>query len=198
MKHFNQLLLAGLFAGLLAGCASAPSKFYSLNATATREAAPTSAYGVVVGPVFVPTSVDRPQFVLTASPNRVEFEEFNRWDAPLAESIARVVSLNLGAMLGTTRVAAAPMPDFGPAYRVTIRVQRFESTLGTAGHPGSALLDALWSVRGQTGDDLVSGHTIASEPVAGASFDTLAAAHSRAITKVSDEIANAIRPFAEK
>ena len=42
---------------LLGGCASAPSRFYTLSAT-TAAAAPASRLSVSVGPVSVPAAVD--------------------------------------------------------------------------------------------------------------------------------------------
>ena len=63
-------------------------------------------------------------------PNRVDVDEFNRWAAPLNDSIARVVAGDLAVLLGTPRVATAPLANFNPAYRVTIDVQRFESVHG--------------------------------------------------------------------
>ena len=62
---------------------SAISRFYTLDSTATPDAGPLASYGVIVGPVSVPASVDRPEFVVQVAPNRVEVDEFNRWAAPL-------------------------------------------------------------------------------------------------------------------
>ena len=73
-----------------------------------------------------------PQFVVQVAPNRVEVDEFNRWAAPLNDSIARAVAGDLAALLGTPDVATAPLANFNPAYRVTINVQRFESVSGEA------------------------------------------------------------------
>ena len=156
-------------------------------------APPGAACSVIVGPVFLPAAVDRPQFVLTTAPNRVEIDEFNRWAAPLGESIARVVSADLGVQLGTLRVASAPLPDFGPAYHVAIRIERFESVRGTGKGDGEVLVDAMWTVRGPAGQNVVSGHTIAHEPAPGNSIDALAAAHSRALANLSSDIAAALR-----
>jgi uncharacterized lipoprotein YmbA len=78
----------------------------------------------MVGPVSVPASVDRSEFVVQVAPNRVEIDEFNRWASPLGESIARTVAGDLAALLGTPDVATAPFANFDPAYRVTIDVQR--------------------------------------------------------------------------
>jgi len=196
MKYFKSLLMIGSLALLAAGCATSPSRFYTLNATAHRTVAPDATYGVIVGPVAMPAAVDRPQFVVMTAPNRVEVEEFNRWAAPLGDSIARVVSINLGEQLGTMRVASAPMPDFGPAYRVAIHVERFESVLGDGKQDGSAMLDAIWTVRGVNGENVVSGHFTLSEPAKGNSFEALAAAHSRLLEQLSAAIAVALTDVA--
>jgi uncharacterized lipoprotein YmbA len=126
----------------------------------------------MVGPVSVPAAVDRPEFVVQAAPNRVDVDEFNRWDAPLNDSIAQAVAGDLVTLLGTPNVASAPMANFDPAYRVTIDVQRFDSVPGRA-----ALLEAVWTVRRTAGGETRSGRTTAPEAVQGGSFDALAAAH---------------------
>lgn len=178
------------FAGTLAlACGtSAPSRFYTLQSTATPGAASAGRYAVVVGAVSVPASVDRPQLVVQVSPNRVEIDEFNRWAAPLDDAIANVVAGDLAALLGTPDVAAVPLANFEPTHRVTLDVQRFESVPGQR-----ALVDALWTVRAAAGGAPRSGRSIAQESVGDASVDALAAAHSRALAKVSADIAAAIR-----
>src|SRR4029453_310930 len=88
------------FTACAAGCASTPSRFYPLRA-ANESAATSSDLSIAVGPVSVPVVVDRPQIVVNEGPNQVRFEEFNRWAAPLQNSIARAVADNLVLMLGT-------------------------------------------------------------------------------------------------
>ena len=119
-------------------------------------------------------------------------QEFERWASPLDEGIARAVAGNLAVLLGTTQVATVPLPPgFAPAYQAAIDVQRFESK------PGSGVLvDAVWVVRKSAGGDPRMGRTVASETVRGEDFDALAAAHSRALAKVSGDIATAIRAAA--
>ncbi len=176
-------------AAALSGCGtSAPSRFYTLDSTAAPDGAAPVGDAIMVGPVSVPASVDRPEFVLQAAPNRVDVDEFNRWAAPLNDSIAQAVAGNLVKLLGTPNVAAAPLANFDPSYRVTIDVQRFESVPGQA-----ALVEAMWTVRRTAGGETRSGRTVAREPVQGDGFDALAAARSRAIAKLSGDIASAIR-----
>ena len=194
-RRTAHVLSLALVAAAGAGCrASAPARFYTLDSTATAEGAPPASYAVAVGPVSVPPVVDRPQFVVQVAPNRIALEEFNRWAAPLDDNIARAVAGNLAILLGTPRVATGPLvPNLGPAYRVAIDVQRFESVPGE-----TVLVDAVWAVRKPAGRDAHSGRTIARETVAGAGFDALAAAHSRALAKVSADIAAAIRAEADR
>jgi len=176
------------------GCgASRPSRFYTLESTASPEGKPAASYAVAVGPVSIPASVDRPQFVVQAGPNRVTIDEFNRWIAPLGDGIERVVAGNLSALLGTPRVAQARLANFDPAYRVSIDVQRFESVPGE-----SVLVDALWTVRASAGGTMRSDRTVVRETPQGQGFDALAAAYSRALAKVSGDIAVAIQSEAKE
>jgi uncharacterized lipoprotein YmbA len=189
MKNFIVVLFLAVVA---AGCTSAPSRFYTLNSTATGIGATNSNVAVIVGPVSIPAEVDRPQFTVQVAPNRVAVDEFNRWAAPLSDNIARVVAGNLAVLLGTPRVAAIPAANFAVAYRVTINVQRFEMVPGK-----SVLVDAVWVVLPPTGGLAQSGRTVVNEPVSDESYDALAAAHSRALAKVSSDIAVAIRAQAD-
>ena len=186
--YFKHSLFLALLALLAAGCASAPSKFYTLTATATGDGSSAASYAVAIGPVTVPAEVDRPQFTVTVAPNRVAVDEFNRWAAPLNDGIARVVATDLGALLGTPRATATPPAGFTPDYRVAIDIQKFASLPGQ-----SAQLDAVWVVRPAAGNTALSGRTTATEPVAGKDYDALAAAHSRALAKLSRDLAAAIR-----
>jgi len=191
--HLARLLAAALVALAAGGCGtSAPPRFYTLDSTAAADAAaPAAGYGVIVGPVSVPGSVDRPEFVVQVAPNRVTIDEFNRWAEPLGEGIARTVAGDLAALLRTPDVAVAPFANFAPTYRVTINVQRFDSLPGE-----SVLVEAVWAVRRTQGGETRSGRTVAREAVDGKGFDALAAAHSRALAFLSEDIAAAIRAAA--
>jgi uncharacterized protein len=182
-----------LLAAAASGCGtSAPSRFYTLDPTALSDGAAPVSYPIMVGPVSVPAAVDRPEFVVQAAPNRVDVDEFNRWAAPLNDAVAQVVAGDLVKLLGTPNVASAPMANFVPAYRVTIDIQRFDSVPSQA-----ALVEAVWTVHSTAGGETRSGRTVAREAVQGDGFDALAAAHSRALAKMSGEIATAIRAEAE-
>jgi hypothetical protein len=119
----------------------------------------------------------------------VRLEEFDRWAAPLQNDIARVIVANLVVALGTPRVTLASQPVAAIAdYRAVVEVQRFESALGDA-----ATLDAVWSVARTKDGKLQTGRTTAREAAAERSFDAVAAAHSRAVGRLSQDLANAVR-----
>lgn len=197
MRYAARWLVCALLCVLAAGCASPPTRFYRLSAASTPAQASTAApstVSLVVGPVSIPAAVDRPQFVVTAGPNEVRVDEFNRWAAPLADDIARVVAEDLVLMLGTPQVMLYPQQAGEAAqYRVSIGVQRFESAPGDA-----TLLDALWRVRRMQDGASQSGRTTLSEPVSGPGYDSLAAAHSRALARLSQDIASAVRGLATR
>jgi uncharacterized lipoprotein YmbA len=185
------LLASAVVTGTAVGCGTSPvARFYTLASTATAHG-DTAPYTVGVDPVSVPASVDRPQFVVEVAPNRVEIDEFNRWAAPLDQSIARTVAGNLALLLGTPNVAAGSFAGLTPAYRVAIDVQRFESRRGV-----DVVIDAVWVVRRTAGGNPKAGRTMAREAVPNDSYDALAAAHSRALVRLSTDIAEAIHVVA--
>jgi uncharacterized lipoprotein YmbA len=194
------IAMIAAMAGMLAlaaippGCASPPSHFFTLNSAATAAAsadASTSGLTVIVGPVSIPAAVDLPQIVVSTGPNQVWVDEFNRWASPLQSNIAHVVADNLVAMLGTPRVMLYQQAQNTDGdYRVSIDVQTFESAPGNA-----ATLSALWVVRRVKDGKTQIGRTTVREASAEKTYQALAAAHSRALNRLSEDIANAIRMF---
>lgn len=175
--------------GLAAGCSTPPpSRFYTLAATATSTSAPQpSTLVIAVGPVTVPSVVDRPEFVVSTGPNEVRLDDFNRWASPLQDGMSRAIAENLVAILGTPRVVRFPQTlATEPDYRVAIEVRTFESTPGK-----STALDAVWTVRRAKDGKTQTGRTSARETVTESGYDVLAAAHSRAVARLSQDIATA-------
>jgi hypothetical protein len=175
-------LLLGIALALSAcGSTGGKERFYTLNAPEPPAAA-ENAPSVAVTSVTVPDLVDRPQIVVRAGPNQVGMSEQARWAEPLRGAIARVVSANVAAAMNGKVAPQRGDPD----YRITLDVQRFESTLGD-----SVLIDAVWSVTPKSGERKV-GRTVAREKAGGPDYDRLAAAHSAALAAVSKEIAAAV------
>jgi uncharacterized lipoprotein YmbA len=193
MRRTAPLAALCAFAALVAGCSSTPpSSFYTLSHTAppaTGSGAPASQLAVIVGPVSIPAIVDLPQMVVTTGPNQISIDEFHRWASPLASDISRVVSENLVVMLGTPRVSQFQQALNAPAdYSVAIEVQAFVSEPGEA-----ATLNAVWIVRRTKDGKTDLGRTALREPASDKGYDALVAAHSRAISRMSQDIADAVR-----
>jgi hypothetical protein len=141
-----------------------------------------------VGPVSVPATTDRPQIVITTSANQVSIDEFNRWASPVQDNLARVVAENLVAILGTPRVTLFKETlNTDMDYRVQIEVRNFESVPGKY-----AALDAVWTVRRMKDGKNETGRTTVRENVQGDGLDELAAAHSRAVARMSQDVANTV------
>jgi uncharacterized lipoprotein YmbA len=185
------LLAAGIW---LVGCGgSPPVQYYTLSA----EASPDPALAlrtdrhIAIGPITVPNVVDRPQLVMRTTANRVTLLEEHQWAEPLPNEIARVIADNLSRLLGTKLISLYPhtAADHAP-YRVLVDVQQFESTLGSR-----ILLDASWTVRHSDHGDtsLKIGRSNVEEPAHGPGYEAVAAAHSRALVRISRDIAESIR-----
>lgn len=185
-------ILAALAALALAGCGSAPVAidFYSL--TASPPAPPPSggpSLSVHVGPVTIPDGVDRPQMVIRLADNRVDIDDQHRWAEALRDAIPRALADDLAHDLGTPRVMSSRQSatlDFD--YRVAVDVQHFDSSL-----TDGAYIDALWTIRGAKGKEPKVGRTTAREPSQSGDAAGIAAAHGRALQRVSSDIAAAIR-----
>nr|WP_154567623.1 PqiC family protein [Paraburkholderia madseniana]KAE8753611.1 hypothetical protein FSO04_44140 [Paraburkholderia madseniana] len=173
-------------------CASWPlSDFYPLAPRARRGRPPAATpVTVLIGVVTVPDLVDRPQIVVRSGDNKVEIDEFARWADPLKTQIPNVVRADLARLLGSAFVSTRPMAgDPASAYRVQLDVQRFDGTLGDA-----ATVDVLWSVSPPGKGSPRSGRSTVQEHCAGAGYDALVAAYSRALVTVSRDISASIRP----
>ena len=181
--------LGTLLCVLAAGCASTPpARLYMLSASSST-AETALDVSVSVGPVSIPAAVDRPQIVVTTAANQVRLDDFNRWSSPLQENLSSVIAENLAALLGSSRVTRFPKTSSaGADFRVAIEVTRFESIPGR-----SATLDAAWTVQ-RMADGVVHTHRASvRELVPDNSFEALAAAHSRAAARLSQDIAEAVR-----
>lgn len=190
MKKFVNIFISCVLAAFIGGCASSsPPRFYTLSSTAAPALMPQENFSVSVGPISMPSVVDRPQIVVRTGPNKVSINEFDRWASPLKDDIARVIVENLVSMLGTAQITLFPQSTAaGASYRAMIDVLRFDSETGKA-----ATLDALWTVSSAKDGRSHRGRTTLAEPTQGGDYAALVAAHSRALGQLSAEIAKKIR-----
>jgi uncharacterized protein len=191
------LLTAGVLA--VAGCLSVadPTKYYVLSPTSPRDitTAGASSLAVGVGPVLIPGYLDRVQIVTRDADDQVAVAMYERWAEPLDGGIAQVLADNLGAYVGSERIAVFPWRG-GVArlldYQVAIVVLRFD------GWPGrQATLDARWRLVGRDGKELALKRSTINEPITGEGYQPLVGGMNRLLSALAREIASEIQSRAD-
>ena len=188
---------------LAAGCLGAglAPDYYTLSPAAAAAVGASAALGarpglgLAVGPIEFPRYLDRPEIVTRDGAHRLVLWDGHRWGGSLRTDILRVMADDLGALLGTTRLAVYPVePRFPLDYRVLLEVLEFEGVPG-----GSVTLRARWTVAsGADGRALAVEETRVEEPVASPAWDDLVAAQSAALGRVTREIAVRIAALAPR
>jgi uncharacterized protein len=185
-------LRACLLLAALAGCAPGqPTRYYTLSAAAAPAAAPRSGQGLVIGlgPLTLPQYLDRPSIVTRDGAHQMRLGDFSQWAEPLEPLLARVMAEDLYALTGASDVIPVPQRGDLPLDRVVeVDVARFD-----ADEAGEVRLDARWRVYRGDGETLVaSGRSLVAEQGAAVpDYDAIVAAMSRAVGRLSAEIAAA-------
>lgn len=189
-----RLLWTMIFAGLLAACAgSAPARFYTLmpvnEPVAARGTLSDAAKVIMLGPVTVPAALDQPQWVVTKSGHEVEVLEQHRWAAPLKDEITAALTARLSHLVRDATVAAyAQSASLDPSARILVDVSRFELRPGE-----SVVFEALWTIKADKERTARRGHTSLAIPVAAGDHAALAAAQSRALDALAQDLAAALQ-----
>lgn len=185
------LRLAGAAALLatLAACASSPTHFHTLIPPSTPLATAAAPFVIDVQAVGVPPQVDQPALVLRQGASGIAVLDGERWASPLGDEIRGALSADLATRLGTHDVHGLPRSKDARVIQVQLDVRRFDSEVGA-----SATLEAGWSVRGPDRAAATCASRV-SEP-AGGTYDSLVEAHQRALGKVADQLAVAVRAVA--
>ena len=189
------LIITRLFAGCVGK--TPPVKFYRLKALQKTPEKPLSNPGVaiVVGPVEIPEILNRSQIVTQTGLHAITIAEYHRWAGYLPEDFARVLAENLGVLLATDRVSIySRKKSFDPAYRIVLDVHHFIGEFEK-----EVQLVALWTLKDETSKKpLVVKKSAVREQILSAGYEGLVAAQSRAISVLSQEIAESIRHLHEK
>ena len=168
-------------------------EFYTLSpasgAAAGAAIASRPDLGLVVGPLELPRYLDRRELVTRDGAHRLVVADAHRWGGSMSSDVLRVVSGDLGRLLGTARVAVYPAePRFPASYRVLLDIHEFE------GVPGDKVtLRVRWTIAAvPDGRALVVEESAVEQPVASASYEDLVAAESAALGTVTRQIAERV------
>ncbi len=183
---------------ILTGCASSPSsKFYQLNpvqnkTSVTRDASPDQTLTIAIGPIRVPDYLDRPQIVTRSGKNELKLSEFDRWAGSFDNDVTRVLVEDISSLLPADRFLVVRWTPYlesqvPVSYRVEVLVNRFEGALGN-----SVLLKAQWAVFAKDKRLLLQKEAEIREEMNDGSYETLVAAMSSALERLSRDISGGI------
>lgn len=189
------LALGGLILGLYA-CRSAapPITYYTLDPLPLMESviqAPSvpAPLRIGLGPVNLPTYLQRTQIVTRSGDHTLAINDFHRWAGPLDEEIMRVLVVAVGEALPGAEVLAYPWGRrHDPTHQIRLTVQRFDGQIGDQVH-----LRGLWHLTCLTDRSRDVGTTFdIVEPVNSTKIAALVAAQNRALAILTDEIVAAL------
>ena len=180
---------------LFSGCSRSPSpRYYTLSPmqdlVASRGTGPVQNAVIGIGPVKVADYLDQNLIVTRASDNQLIRADFDRWVGPLKNNFINVLADNIGFLLHTDQIHLYPWRASVPIdFQVAVDVVRCDGRLNDA-----ALLETRWSIfQGPEKKLVKTMRSSISEPVTGADYADLVAAQSRAVGRLSQEIAQAIK-----
>jgi len=178
-------------ASLLAACASAPTRFHTLDpvAPAAAPAQRSLATPVRLDSVIVPPELDRPQIVRRAGPGRLDMAESDRWAGALDELARGTLAADLALRLpaGATVRQDDPAPPHS-LRRLDVVIERFEGTT-TA---GPVTLLAHWTLLGEGSDRALVRRDERIEVPADGDLDGTVTAMSTALGLLADRIAGGL------
>jgi uncharacterized lipoprotein YmbA len=192
MRRLARIAIAlGAFAGAQGCLGGGPQPaYFTLSAAAgTVTVAPLAArpeLGLAIGPVEFPRYLDRPEMVTRDGSHRLVLWNAKRWGGSLRSDILRAMAVDLGALLGTARIAVYPAEARFPVdYRVLLELAEFDSILGTS----VSLRGRFTIANGSDGRAIAIEEIAFEEPVLSPAWEDLVSAQRAALGRVNREIA---------
>lgn len=200
MRHRIVCLLStvGMIA-MLGGCfgTSPGARFYTLSPQDSRGISAAQGVDVLVrvGPVSMPSYLDRRQIVTRNGRNGIDIAEYERWAGNLDDEIIRLLVNVLSERLAASGISVVPwrsinLADASTVYRIPFSIDRFD------GVPGETIvLNANWALIMNTGKQeqiLIARESMITEAVGGKGYDALVAAMGKAVDRLAGEMGNAV------
>jgi uncharacterized protein len=191
------LTIVAIFSG---GCTrSQTPRFYTLTSmqpdqVSSKRENPAQNAVIGIGPVTIADYLDQSDLVTRTGDNQLVKAEYDRWAGSFKDDFINVLAENIGFLVPTERIYLYPWRgSVVIGYQVAVEVIRCDGRLGEAAH-----LVARWRVfEGPEKKLLKMNRSSIREPVTGPDYAALVAAQSRAVAKLSQEIAGAIKAVAK-
>lgn len=183
-------LSAGL---LLSACLSTPSThFYVLEPLSEPPSSSTATEKkrqIGIGPVSIPTLLERKQIVTRTPDNSVTIAEFHQWASPLKDSVTQVISHNLATLQTNDLIRTYPWSAYGPVdYRIIIDLVRFDTR-----PEQSVNLEANWAIMDEKKHVLLrNGHSKIERSLDDRSYPSSVKALSKVLSDFSLELSQAL------
>ena len=170
--------------GLVTACGS-KEQYYRLSASAAASTGSSSGLSVAVGPVALPTYIDRPELVFASGPNEFQVPPNALWLGSLQENISRALAADLGRILHSRNVRSGFDHGFNPRYRIALEIRQFHGISGR-----EAILDLSWKIQNGASGQTISRHSgVFHQPISGDGYAALAEAESRLLEQCARAIA---------
>lgn len=198
----SMLVAIGAIA-VLGGCfgSSPSSRFYTLTPLGSSGISASEGMEVVVrvGPVSIPSYLDRRQIVTRNGRNGVEIADYERWSGSLDDEIVRLLVNDLAARLTGRGISVVPwrsvtLADAPTIYRIPLNIDRFDGVLGE-----TVVLNAFWAVvvkKDKQEQVIMARESTLTEAVGGKGYDAFVSALGRTVERLGKEMADGLLPVA--
>ena len=183
-------LLLGLGA-VLASCASAPTRFFTLDAVPAVQS-PNAAYSgppVKLIAVNIPPALDREELVSETAPGEVRVHDLEHWEAPLGLTARQVLIEDLAGRLPAGRVLGPASPGGDGVATLSVDIVSFRAG------PGGAQMQVSWSasLASAAGPQVFRAPLTSLQSAGGSDVGAgTAQAFSNLLGQLSDQIATAL------
>lgn len=190
-RWWTGLLLVGLVYGCYAS--GGVTAYYTLHPTQeiapSAKDQPSDRLIIGLGPVALPEYLDREAIVTRMGPNRLAVHDNHRWAGSFQSEISRVLAADLSRLAQVKQVVIFPWSmQIEPDLRFRVEILSFEGDLDK-----QVTLKAAWSLTaGQARQSAVRRVSVHQEAINGRGFEEMAAAMTRALTALSQEMADAV------
>ena len=173
----------------LTACSSTPTQYHTLAAD-TANAAVSAVVSqriksLGVGPITLPTLLDREGMVIRKDATTVEVSDTHLWGGQLEDEFLRALSQQLQARLPSTRVQSIPWETSQtPQYQVVVKLDQFDGTPG-----GNAVLRGLWQLQAASDAKILTTQAVKLErKVTEAAISGIVKAQSALLSDLASQI----------
>jgi len=193
-NRLSKWLIALSTVTLLSACISTPpTQFYVLEPLSEPPPSSTTTAEkkrqIGVGPVSIPTLLERKQIVTRLPDNSVKIAEFHQWASPLKDNVAQVLTHNLATLQTGDLIRAYPWSAYGTIdYRIIIDIIRFDT------RPEQTVdFEANWAIMNEKSHTLLShGRSKIEHPLNDPSYPAAVKALNKVLSEFSQELSQAL------